>query len=214
MGDREETNAQLIARGIVAVVRLDSAEALADLTKALWGSGITAIEFTLTTPGALDTLGEVALRYDDVLFGVGTVLDAETAEQALLAGARFIVSPVLKRELIEVGHRNGVPVVLGALTPTEMLQAWEWGADFVKLFPASSVGPGYIKAVRAPMPQLRIMPTGGVSIANAADYLRAGAACLGVGGKLVDKQAIAERRLDAIAEYARQLVAAVCEAHG
>jgi 2-dehydro-3-deoxyphosphogluconate aldolase/(4S)-4-hydroxy-2-oxoglutarate aldolase len=212
MLNRDDINAHLIAIGVVAVVRLDSASALADLTETLRGSGITAIEFTLTTPGALDTLSMLSPKYDDVLFGAGTVLSADMARQALQAGARFIVSPVLKQELVEVGHQAGAPVILGGLTPTEMLQAWEWGADFVKLFPASSMGPDYIKAVRAPLPQLRIMPTGGVSAESAASYLQAGAACLGVGGKLVDKRLIAEGRLNEIAEYARRLVTAVVEA--
>jgi 2-dehydro-3-deoxyphosphogluconate aldolase/(4S)-4-hydroxy-2-oxoglutarate aldolase len=209
MNDRQQTNRQLIECGVIAVVRLDSASALTDLTETLRSSGITAIEFTLTTPGALDTLKSLAPRYDDVLFGAGTVLSAEMAQQAVQAGARFLVAPILKRELIEIGHQANVPVILGGLTPTELWQAWEWGADFVKLFPASSVGPEYIKAVRAPLPQLRIMPTGGVSLENATAYLQAGAACLGVGGKLVDKKLIAEGRFEEIADYARRLVAVV-----
>ena len=209
MNDRQQTNQKLIDGGIIAVVRLDSANALADLTETLRSSGVTAVEFTLTTPGALDILKTLAPRYDDVLFGAGTVLSAEQAQQAVQAGARFIVAPILKQELIEVGHQANVPVILGGLTPTELWQAWAWGSDFVKLFPASSVGPDYIKAVRAPLPQLRIMPTGGVSLENAGAYLQAGAACLGIGGKLVDKKLISEGRLDEIADYARRLVAVV-----
>jgi 2-dehydro-3-deoxyphosphogluconate aldolase/(4S)-4-hydroxy-2-oxoglutarate aldolase len=209
---RRKIDEQLAAGGVVAIVRLDSASALAELTETLRQSGITAIEFTLTTPGALEALKALASRYDDVLFGAGTVLSADMAQQALAAGARFIVSPVLQRELVEVGHLHHMPVVLGGFTPTELWQAWEWGADFVKLFPASSVGPEYIQAVRAPLPQLRLMPTGGVSVENAAAYLKAGAACLGVGGKLVDKKLIAAGRLNEIAAYARRLVATVREA--
>ena len=210
--DREQTNQQLIQWGVIAVVRLDVATALTDLTETLRSSGITAIELTLTTPGALDMLKPLAARYDDVLFGAGTVLTAEKAQQAVQAGARFVVSPILKQELIQIGHQAGVPVMLGGLTPTELWQAWEWGSEFVKLFPAYSVGPEYIKAVRAPLQQLRIMPTGGVSLENAAAYLRAGSACLGIGGKLVDRKLVAEGRLDEIAEYARRLVAAVHDA--
>jgi len=213
MDDRDKTNQRLIECGIIAVVRLDAADALADLTETLSASGISAIEFTLTTPGALEMLKALAPRYADVLFGAGTVLSVDMAQQAVAAGARFIVSPVLKHELVEVGHQYSRPVILGGLTPTELLQAWDWGADFVKLFPASSVGPEYVKAVRAPLPQLRLMPTGGVSAENAADYLKAGAACVGVGGKLVDRRLVAEGRLDEIAAYARRLVTAVREAH-
>ncbi len=212
MSDREQISQRLIECGVIAVVRLDSASALADLTETLRASGLTAIEFTLTTPGALDTLSALAPRYADVLFGAGTVLNADMAHQAIRAGARFIVSPMLKRELIDAGHQHDVPVILGGFTPTELWQAWEWGSDFVKLFPASSVGPDYIKAVRAPLPQLRIMPTGGVSTENAAEYLKAGAVCLGVGGKLVDKKLIAAGRLEEIADYARRLITVVREA--
>ena len=164
--DREQTNQQLIQWGVIAVVRLDVATALTDLTETLRSSGITSIALTLTTPGALDMLKPLAARYDDVLFGAGTVLTAEKAQQAVQAGARFVVSPILKQELIQIGHQAGVPVMLGGLTPTELWQAWEWGSDFVKLCPASRGGPGYIKAVRALPAQLRHLPTGGVGLAT------------------------------------------------
>lgn len=194
----------------VAIVRLDSGERLVQVAEALKAGGITVIEFTVSTPGAIDMIQEASSRFgDDVLLGAGTVLDPETARAAILAGAQFIVTPALNLATIELCHRYGKPIVPGALTPTEMLTAWEAGADMVKVFPASLGGPGYIKSVLAPLPQLRLVPTGGVSADNAADYLKAGAVALGVGGKLVDKAAVAQGDWDAITSEAQRLVKAV-----
>jgi len=194
----------------VAIVRLDSGERLVQVAEALKAGGITVIEFTVSTPGAIDMIQEASSRFgDDVLLGAGTVLDPETARAAILAGAQFIVTPALNLATIELCHRYGKPIVPGALTPTEMLTAWEAGADMVKVFPASLGGPGYIKSVLAPLPQLRLVPTGGVSADNAADYLKAGAVALGVGGKLVDKAAVARGDWDAITSEAQRLVKAV-----
>lgn len=146
---------------------------------------------------------------DEVLMGAGTVLDPETARVAILAGAEFIVTPTLNRNTIELCHRYGKPIICGAFSPTEILTSWEAGSDFVKVFPASLGGPAYIKSVLAPLPQVRIVPVGGVSSSNAADYIKAGATGLGVGGKLVDKTAVAQGDWGAITEEARQLVNAV-----
>lgn len=198
---------------LVAVVRLDSGEQLLRVAEALQAGGIDIIEFTASTPGALDMLREASSRFGDkVLMGAGTILDPETARAAILAGAEFIVTPALKVATIEVCKRYGKPVIPGALTPTEILTAWEAGADMVKVFPANSVGPDYIKAMLAPLPQIRLVPTGGISVENAADYLRAGAAALGVGGRLVDKAAVARGDWAAISAEAEALVKVVRQA--
>ena len=197
---------------IVAIVRLDSGEALVKVAQALKAGGLTVIEFTVSTPGAIGMINEAAsVLGTDVLIGAGTVLDPETARAAILAGAEFIVTPALNLGTIQLAKRYGKPVVPGALTPTEILTAWQAGADMVKVFPASLGGPSYIKSVLAPLPQLRLVPTGGVSASNAADYLGAGAVALGVGGKLVDKAAVASGNWAALTAEARRLVAAVQE---
>jgi 2-dehydro-3-deoxyphosphogluconate aldolase/(4S)-4-hydroxy-2-oxoglutarate aldolase len=200
---------QLMEGRVVAVVRLDSGEQLVNVAEALKAGGITAIEFTASTPGAIDMIKEAAARFGDgVLLGAGTVLDPETARVAILAGAEFIVTPALNLATIELCKRYGKPIIPGALTPTEILTAWQAGADMVKVFPASAMGPGYLKAVLAPLPQVRLVPTGGVSADNAAEYLKAGAVAVGVGGKLVDKAAVARGDWQAITAEAHRLVAA------
>jgi 2-dehydro-3-deoxyphosphogluconate aldolase/(4S)-4-hydroxy-2-oxoglutarate aldolase len=200
---------QLIEGKVVAVVRLDSGEQLVKVAEALKAGGLTAIEFTASTPGAIDMIKEAAVRFGDrVLLGAGTVLDPETARAAILAGAEFIVTPALNLATIELCKRYGKPIIPGALTPTEILTAWQAGADMVKVFPASVMGPGYLKAVLAPLPQVRLVPTGGVSADNAAEYLKAGAVAVGVGGKLVDKAAVARGDWQAITAEAQRLMAA------
>jgi 2-dehydro-3-deoxyphosphogluconate aldolase/(4S)-4-hydroxy-2-oxoglutarate aldolase len=149
-----------------------------------------------------------------VLVGAGTVLDAETARQVILAGARFVVGPVFRREVIELCHRYDITVMPGCFTPTEILTAWEAGADVVKVFPATVLGPGFFKDIHGPLPQVRMMPTGGVTRDNAGEWIRAGAVAIGVGTALVDRPAVAERRYDAIASSARHFVVAVRLARG
>lgn len=213
MASHYEILRRLVEGKLVAVVRLDSGEELLRVAEALKEGGIDTLEFTVSTPGALDMIKEARARFgDEVLMGAGTVLDPETARAAILAGAEFIVTPTLKLATVEVCKRYGKPIVPGALTPTEILTAWEAGADMVKVFPASAVGPEYFKAVLAPLPQLRLVPTGGVSVENAADYLKAGAVALGVGGKLVDKRAVARGDWAALTAEAEALVKAVREA--
>ncbi|HXF82514.1 MAG TPA: bifunctional 4-hydroxy-2-oxoglutarate aldolase/2-dehydro-3-deoxy-phosphogluconate aldolase [bacterium] len=199
--------------GIVAIVRLGFSAALRRVAEALTAGGIDALEFTVTTPGALAaiTASRAALG-DRALIGAGTVLDADTARAAIRAGAVFVVTPTLTLDVIRVCREAGVPVFPGAMTPTEILAAWTAGADIVKVFPASALGPDYIRQVRAPLPQIKLMPTGGISAANAADYLRAGAVAIGVGGRLVDPAAVAEERWDLLTQRARELVQAVAAA--
>lgn len=210
MGSHIANLNHLLRSRIVAIVRLDSAGEILGLGNALKAGGIDVIEFTMTTPGALQMIAEATREFnDDVLLGAGTVLDSETARAAILAGAEFIVTPTLNLGTIELCKRYGKPVIPGAYTPTEILTAWEAGADLVKVFPANTLGPEYIRAVLAPLPQLRLVPTGGVSANNAAGYIKAGASALGVGGKLVDKNAVKRGDWAALTAEAQRLVTAV-----
>ena len=200
---------RLIEGKVVAVVRLDSGEHLVKVAEALAAGGISTIEFTCSTPGAVDMIKQATAQFgNSVLMGAGTVLDPETARAAILAGAEFIVTPSLNLKTIELCKRYGKPIIPGAFTATEIMTAWEAGADMVKVFPASIGGPKYIKALLGPLPQLRLVPTGGVSAENAAEFLRAGATAVGVGGKLVDKTLVNSGDWDAITAEARRLVSA------
>jgi 2-dehydro-3-deoxyphosphogluconate aldolase/(4S)-4-hydroxy-2-oxoglutarate aldolase len=209
---RDETLSRILNGGIVAVVRAKSPEALAGVVGALADGGVTAAEITFTVPDALDVIRAVARELGDrVVLGAGTVLDPETARAAILAGARFIVSPTTNLDVIRLCRRYDIPVMPGALTPTEILTAWEAGADIVKVFPADIGGPNYFKAVRGPLPQVRLMPTGGVDLTTAADFLRAGACCLGVGGQLVDPKAVQSGDLARLRDLASKYTAIVRE---
>lgn len=212
---RHQIADQLVESGAVAVIRMAEAERLVRVAEAIREGGITAIEITMTTPGALTVIEEVARQMeedDEVLVGVGSVLDAETAHQAIEAGAQFVVSPIFKREIIDAAHRHGAPAVPGAFSPTEIQQAHEAGADMVKVFPASTVGMSYFKAVRAPMPHLKLVPTGGVSLTNAGDWIRSGACAVAVGSALLDKEAIAAGNFEQLTENARTLRRSIDEA--
>ena len=172
--------------GIIAIVRAKQAAQVTPLVEALIAGGVKALEITMTTPDALAAIREARERAGDrAVVGVGTVLDADTCRAAIAAGAQFIVTPICRTELVAIAHAADCPIMLGAYTPTEAQLAHEAGADFVKLFPADSVGPSYVKALRAPLPHLRIVPTGGVDVHNVADFLKAGCAALGVGSSLV-----------------------------
>ncbi len=176
----------LVDPGIIAVVRTDRTEQVQPICEALLAGGVIALEITLTVPNALDAIRQARERFDgQALIGVGSVLNAAACHSAIEAGAEFVVSPILKLGLIEIAHTRNRPVMLGAYTPTEAQTAHEAGADFVKLFPADKLGPGHVKALRAPMPHLRIVPTGGVDLKTAADFLKAGCAALGVGSSLI-----------------------------
>jgi 2-dehydro-3-deoxyphosphogluconate aldolase / (4S)-4-hydroxy-2-oxoglutarate aldolase len=182
----------MFASKLVAVVRFPEPGPLVRVVDALAEGGIGVAEVTLTVPGALDVIREAKKQLGGrVALGAGTVLDAETARAAILAGAEFIVSPVVNIEVIAMCRRYAVPVMPGAYTPTEILAAWQAGADIVKVFPADSLGPAYFRALRGPFPQIKLMPTGGVDLNNAAEFLKAGAACLGVGSQLVDPKLVA-----------------------
>jgi 2-dehydro-3-deoxyphosphogluconate aldolase / (4S)-4-hydroxy-2-oxoglutarate aldolase len=194
--------------GVVPVVRASSADEAIRAIDAIREGGINVLEITMTVPGAIGVIEKVVARFgDDALVGAGTVLDAETARACMLAGAQFIVSPALNVETIECCRRYGVAIMPGALTPTEVVHAWSSGADFVKVFPAGALGgASYIKALKAPLPQIDIVPTGGVSLKTAADFIKAGASALGVGADLVDVKAIRENNDSIITERAQQFV--------
>ncbi len=196
--------------GVVAIVRLDDYGAAVQMATAIAEGGIEAIEFTYTNPRAGEAIAQVkdALA-GRVLVGAGTVLDPETARAAMLQGADFIVTPTLNPETIRVCRRYDVPTVIGAFTPTEILTAWELGAGYVKVFPASAVGPRYLKDVRGPLPQVKLIPTGGVDLNNAADFIKAGAAAIAVGSNLVDGKLVAAGDWSTLRDRATQFVAAV-----
>ncbi|HTU20129.1 MAG TPA: bifunctional 4-hydroxy-2-oxoglutarate aldolase/2-dehydro-3-deoxy-phosphogluconate aldolase [Gemmataceae bacterium] len=201
--------------GIVAVVRSPDSQQLVEAVRALADGGVTVAEITMTVPGALDVLRQMRQALGErVLLGAGTILDTETARAALLAGAEYLVAPTLNLDVIRLCQRYSKLVMPGAFTPTEVLTAWEAGADIVKVFPADVVGPAFFKALRGPLPQIRLMPTGGVDLNTAADFLKAGACCLGLGSQLVEPRAIAERNFDRIRDLARQYVAIVKSVRG
>ena len=202
------------AGGLIPVIRTPTAEDALAMSEALQAAAISSLEITLTVPGALEVIRTLARRFgDQLLLGAGTVLDARAAEACVAAGAHFIVSPGLDLETVAFCRKAGVAVFPGALTPTEIITAWKAGADMVKVFPASAVGgASYIKAVKAPLPQIELVPTGGVSVETAAAFIKAGAAALGVGGDLVDLEALRSGRGEVIAERARRYIETVLEA--
>ena len=197
---------RIVEQKAVAVIRADNPDVLGRMIDALLAGGISALEVTMTVPRALDIIEETANRFgDEILLGVGSVLDAETARLAINAGARYVVSPVFKPAIIEMAHRYNLPAMPGCFTPTEILEAHEAGADIVKVFPAGQLGMKYFKAIKAPMHHLQLMPTGGVSLTNAGEWIEAGACAVGVGSALIDKKAIAAGNFDQITEHARTL---------
>jgi 2-dehydro-3-deoxyphosphogluconate aldolase/(4S)-4-hydroxy-2-oxoglutarate aldolase len=211
MTAKEKVLGRIRALGLVPVVRARSAEEATQAIDAIRAGGIDVLEVTMTVPGAVPLIAQVAQRFGaDAVIGAGTVLDAETARACILAGAQFVVTPTLNAETIACCRRYGVPVLPGALTPTEVLTAWEAGADMVKVFPCSAVGgASYIKALKAPLPQVELVPTGGVNLETAAAFIKAGASALGLGSDLVDLEALRKGNAASVSERARQLVAIV-----
>jgi 2-dehydro-3-deoxyphosphogluconate aldolase/(4S)-4-hydroxy-2-oxoglutarate aldolase len=198
--------------GVIAIMRAKSSDQLLAAADAIKAGGVQAIEVTMTTPGALDVIRQATERYGaDVLFGVGSVLDPESARAAILAGAQFVVCPTLNLKTIELCHRYAIPVVPGAYTPTEILTAWEAGADMVKVFPASVGGPAYFKAIKGPLPQVKLVPVGGVNLDTTADFIRAGADAVGVGGALVSQKLLDAGDFAALTERARRFCQEVAQ---
>lgn len=207
---REHQLRRVLDCGIVAVVRFSDPEPLVEVVEALAAGGVTVAEVTFTVPNALDVIRAARAKLGDrVLLGAGTVLDPETARAAFLAGAEFVVAPTVNPDVIRMCRRYDKLVMPGAFTPTEVLTAWEAGADIVKVFPADVVGPAFFKALRGPLPQIKLMPTGGVDLTTASEFLNAGAVCLGVGGQLVEPKAVAGRDFARVTELAKQYADAV-----
>lgn len=209
MSNITEKKDLLLDSGVIGVVRAESSEKLLKVARAIKKGGVSCIEIAMTTPNALSVIEEVSEGLDEVLIGAGTVLDAETARLAILAGAEYLVSPTTNLGMIEMARRYDKLVAPGAFTPTEVMEAWEAGADIVKIFPASRLGPKFISDVKAPLPQVSLMPTGGVSKENAVDFISAGADVVCVGSALLDKEAMANENYDALTQNARELVQAV-----
>lgn len=209
---RHDIVSELVDEGAVAVIRMADAQKLMKVVEAIREGGISAIEITMTTPNALQVIEEVAREMGDTArIGVGSVLDGETARLALNAGAQYVISPIFKESVIEMAHRYDKPAIPGAFGPTQIQRAHEAGADIVKVFPASTLGMKYFKAVKAPMPHLKLLPTGGVSLDNAGDWIRHGACAVAVGSALLDKEAIAEGNFGKLTENARRLRASIAE---
>ena len=212
--NKAEVIKQIKNTGLIPVVRATSADEAMRAIDAIREGGVSVLEITMTVPGAVGVIEQLTKKYgSDVLVGAGTVLDAETARACMLSGAQFIVSPALNMETIECCRRYGVAVLPGALSPTEVVQAWTAGADLVKVFPAGALGgASYLKALKAPLPHIELVPTGGVSLKTAADFIKAGASALGVGTDLVDLKAIRDGQASVITERAKQFVQIVREA--
>jgi len=214
MSSKEKNLERLFACGIIPVIRAKSAKEALKVVEAVREGGIDIIEITMTVPNAIGVIETIAEESGGgVLLGAGTVLDAETARASILAGAEFIVAPCFNEGLVKVCKRYSKIVIPGAMTPTEIVRAWEQGADLVKIFPAQQLGgPDYIKAIKAPLPQVLLNPTGGVDLNNAADYIRSGASVISVGSALIDKQALAEGKFEILTRKAKEFLKKVQEA--
>src|SRR6266481_46802 len=213
MRTKAEIISLLTNPGIIAVVRAQRAEQVIPLSEALIAGGVIAIEITMTTPNAIEVIRDARKKMGErALIGVGTVLDEKVCREAIEAGAEFVVTPICRTEFVAIARAADRPIMLGAYTPTEAQTAHEAGADFIKIFPADSLGPGYIKALRAPLPHLRIVPTGGVDVGNVADFLKAGCAALGVGSALVSAKILQEANWPELTRRAGELVNAVKQA--
>ncbi|MFP4353888.1 MAG: bifunctional 4-hydroxy-2-oxoglutarate aldolase/2-dehydro-3-deoxy-phosphogluconate aldolase [Phycisphaerae bacterium] len=212
MTDRAAAAERLCNKGVVAVVRASNSGQLIDVAQALLAGGVDCIEITMTTPNALEVIADCRKQLDEAFVGVGSVLNAQTAEEAIQAGAQFVVSPIFDPSVIEKSHQHDCPCVPGAFTPTEIHRATEAGADMVKVFPAGMFGPKFFKAVLAPMPHLKLTPTGGVDLDTAGAWIKAGARTLGIGSSLVTKSALASGNFQEITDLAGRYVEIVAEA--
>jgi 2-dehydro-3-deoxyphosphogluconate aldolase/(4S)-4-hydroxy-2-oxoglutarate aldolase len=201
---------RLLACGVIAIIRADSSEQLIETTAALIEGGVDTVEVTMTTPNALQVIRETTQKFGTKLvMGVGTVLDDITARMAMDVGAQFVATPVVRPEVITICRRYGVPIMTGSYTPSEALVAHEAGSDFIKLFPAETLGPGYIKSLRAPLPQLEIIPTGGVSVENCHEFIHAGCVAIGAGSSLVSKSILQSKDWKILTDRAAAFVTAV-----
>ncbi len=209
---KSATIASIVNPGIIAIIRSDRPEGLVEAAEALYAAGIKAVEISLTTPGTLEAIGAIRNRLPEgCVIGVGTALDGETATRSIAAGAQFVVSPVNHQGIIEACLRYNVPTVMGAFTPSEALSAQQWGADFIKIFPANNLGPSYMKALLAPLPQLALVPTGGVTVENCAEYLKAGCKAVAIGSKVVNSELIQTGDTGEMTRRARMYVEALAQ---
>ncbi len=207
---REDIVKSLIDAGAIAVLRLSDPTKLIKVAQAIYEGGVSAIEITMTVPDAINVIKTATKEIGGYMnIGVGSVLEGETAQKAIDAGAKYVVSPIFKKEIVETAHKNSIPAMPGAFTPTEIQTAYESGADIIKVFPADAVGMAFFKGVLAPMPHLKLMPTGGVTLTNAGDWLKAGACAVGVGTALLDKKAIASGDYNLLTENAKVLKASI-----
>lgn len=211
--NKEQILQQILQRKAVAVLRVQEVEKLKDIIHALSLGGISVIELTMSIPNAIHVIEQAVEEVtDDVIIGVGSVLTSKIAEDAIKAGAKYVVSPILKKEIIGAAHDKDVPVMPGAFTPTEIQTAFESGADIVKVFPADVLGTEFFKAVLAPMPHLKLMPTGGVSLTNADEWLNAGAVAIGLGSALLDKEAVKSGNYQKLTENAQKVINSIAKA--
>lgn len=215
MATKEQTLLKMNASGVVAVIRAPSIDILPDLTEALVAGGVVSIEVTLSTPKAIQGIELLADKLGDkAVIGVGTVIDAATAADAIRAGAQFVVSPITDKSIIDTVIRQGKVMIPGAFTPTEIVNAWTLGGDVIKVFPSTALGPQFFKDILAPLPQLKLTPTGGVDAKNVGDWIKAGAVCVGAGSALVTKDAMAKKDWNDITTKAKAFTDAVKAARG
>jgi len=215
MATKEQTLARMAESGVVAVIRAPSVDVLIPLTEALIAGGVLSIEVTMSTPKAIHGIEMLADKFGDkAIVGVGTIIDPATAADAMRAGARFVVSPITDAKIIETVIRQGNVMIPGAYTPTEIINAWTLGGDVIKVFPSTALGPQYFKDILAPLPQLKLTPTGGVDIKNVAQWIQAGAVCVGVGSALVTKDAMTNRDWAGITTASKAFVDAIRDARG
>jgi 2-dehydro-3-deoxyphosphogluconate aldolase / (4S)-4-hydroxy-2-oxoglutarate aldolase len=207
---REQTLNSIIKCGAVAVIRLSDPDKLIKIAEAIYKGGVQGIEITMTIPNAISVIEKASREIGSYMnVGVGSVLDKATAQKAIDAGAKYVVSPIFKKEIIDTAHKNDVPAIPGAFSPTEIQTAVECGADIVKVFPADVLGMAFFKGVLAPMPHLKLMPTGGVTLTNGGDWLKAGACAVGVGSALLDKKAISSGDYTVLTENAKKLMQSI-----
>ncbi len=211
--NRKETVVRIIDHGVVAVIRMKDTDRLLKVIEAVRDGGVKCIEITMTVPGAVEIIRQLSgIVPKDVLIGAGTVVDEETAQKVIDAGATFVVGPILNLKMISACNNRDIPVLPGCYTPTEILKAWNAGADIIKVFPATTLGPKYFKDLRGPFPDIRLMPTGGVTIDNVGEWILAGACAVGIGSDLLDKKAIDEGRYEVLTERAARMAANVRKA--
>lgn len=212
--NRETILEEILKRKVVAVLRIKEADKLKKIIEAIAEGGLTVAEITMTVPNAIQLIEQMSNELDkNIIFGVGSVLSAEVAEKAIKAGAKYVVSPIFKKEIIDMSHKYDVPAMPGCFTPTEIQTAYEAGADIVKVFPADVLGMPFFKGVLAPMPHLKMMPTGGVSLTNAGEWIKAGACAVGIGSALLDKEAIKNENYSKLTDNAKTIMKNVADAN-